>query len=147
MSQSINHLIKLISFRSQKFNEWISQVIRIYKNESSIEFEWLVGEIPVQDQVGREIVTRFDTDIQSNGVFFTDSNGREMLRRQRNHRDTWNVKLVEKISGNFYPVTTKIAIEDEQKRLAILTDRSQGGSSLFDGSIELMVIILEQFLF
>lgn len=98
-----------------------------------------MGEIPVGDEIGREIITRFDTDIESNGIFYTDSNGREMLKRKRNHRDTWNVTLMEEISGNYYPVTAKIAIEDDNRRFAILNDRAQGGSSLNDGSIELMV--------
>lgn len=115
-------------------------MVRIYKNENYAEFQWLVGPIPVLDNIGREIITRFDTDIDSNGIFYTDSNGREMLKRERNHRDTWNLTLLEKIAGNYYPITTKIAIEDENRRFAILTDRAEGGSSLADGSIELMVI-------
>lgn len=117
-------------------------MIRVYKDEKFVEFEWLVGPIPVEDKIGKEIVSRFESDIKSNGVFYTDSNGREMLKRQRDHRDTWNLELLEKVSGNYYPITAKIAIEDEKTRLAILTDRSQGGSSLTDGAIELMVILL-----
>lgn len=123
----------------QSFNEWISQVVRVYKNESKAEFQWLVGPIPVEDFVGREIISRFDTDIASNGIFYTDSNGREMLRRQLNHRNTWNLTLLEKVAGNYYPVTAKIAIEDDTRRFSLLTDRAQGGSSLTNGSIELMV--------
>lgn len=98
-----------------------------------------MGSIPVEDKVGREIITRFDTDIASNGIFYTDLNGREMLKRQRDHRDTWNLTLIEKISGNYYPVTAKIAIEDDTRRFSILNDRAQGGSSLTDGSLEVMV--------
>lgn len=64
-----------------------------------------------------------------------------MLKRVRNHRDTWKVNLLEQIAGNYYPVTAKIAIEDNNMRLAILTDRSQGGTSLLDGSVDLMVMI------
>lgn len=123
----------------QKFSEWISQVIRLYKDENIVEFEWLVGEIPVSDKIGREIISRFDTDIRSGDAFYTDSNGREMLPRRRDHRYTWNLNVTEKISGNYYPVTAKIAIEDQRKRFAVLTDRAQGGSSLADGSVELMV--------
>lgn len=62
-----------------------------------------------------------------------------MLRRQRNHRDTWKIELEETIAGNYYPVTSKIAIEDDKTRLAIFNDRAQGGSSMADGSIEIMV--------
>lgn len=114
-------------------------MVRIYKNENKAEFQWLVGPIPTSDNTGREIISRFDTDIESNGIFYTDSNGREMVQRRRNHRDTWNLTLLEPVSGNYYPVTTKIAIEDDTRRFALLTDRAQGGSSIDDGSIELMV--------
>lgn len=117
-------------------------MVRVYKNEPKAEFQWLVGPIPVEDDVGREIVTRFDTDIASNGIFYTDSNGREMLRRQRDHRDTWNLTLLEKVAGNYYPVTAKIAIEDDTRRFALLTDRANGGSSLTDGSLEIMVNVI-----
>ncbi|XP_058821108.1 lysosomal alpha-mannosidase-like isoform X2 [Topomyia yanbarensis] len=123
----------------QVFNEWISQVVRIYSDENHVEFEWLVGPIPIEDGVGKEVVSRFYTAAQSNGVFWTDSNGREMMKRVRNHRDTWNLQLEEPIAGNYYPVTTKIALEDGNIRFAVLNDRAQGGSSMEDGSLELMV--------
>lgn len=32
----------------QWFNDWVSQVIKVYKNENYMEFEWLVGPIPVE---------------------------------------------------------------------------------------------------
>lgn len=62
-----------------------------------------------------------------------------MLKRKRNHRETWNVQIHESVAGNYYPITTKIALEDSTARMAILTDRAQGGSSLQDGALELMV--------
>lgn len=78
--------------------------------------------------------------------FFTDSNGREMMKRKLNHRPSWQVKLQEPIAGNYYPVTTKISIEDklENLRLSVLTDRAQGGSSLQDGEVELMVCMIKK---
>lgn len=123
----------------QKFNDWISQVVRVYRQKKYAEFEWLVGPIPIDDNKGKEIITRFNSDIQSEGIFFTDSNGREMIKRLKDHRDTWKLKLKEPAAGNYYPVTTKIALEDENARMAILTDRAQGGSSLGSGSLELMI--------
>ncbi|KPU73915.1 uncharacterized protein Dana_GF15795, isoform B [Drosophila ananassae] len=123
----------------QKFNDWISQVVRVYKKDSFAEFEWLVGPIPIDDNIGKEVITRFSSDIESDGVFYTDSNGREMIKRKLNHRDTWDVKINEEVAGNYYPITTKIDLEDDTARMAILTDRAQGGSSLKDGSLELMV--------
>lgn len=117
-------------------------MVRVYKEERHVEFEWLVGPVPIDDQIGKEVVSRFYTTIDSRGVFYTDSNGREMLKRVRNHRDTWNLHLQESVAGNYYPVTAKIAIEDDNYRMAILNDRSQGGSSMIDGSVELMVRVI-----
>lgn len=115
----------------------MSQVIRIYKDENYIEFEWLVGPIPIEDNVGKEVITRFTTDsIQSNGRFETDANGREMIQRTRNRHEN---PLLEPVAGNYYPVTSKISIEDGHARMTVINDRSQGGSSLSDGSVELMV--------
>lgn len=31
----------------QSFNSWVTQVIRVYKNENYIEFDWLVGPIEI----------------------------------------------------------------------------------------------------
>lgn len=123
----------------QYYNEWLSQVVRVYKDENYAEFQWLVGPIPVEDKIGKEIIIRFSTDIQSNGTFETDGNGRETQYRIRNHRPTWNVDQGEPIAGNYYPINSKIAIEDDKCRLAILTDRPEGGSSVTDGNVELMV--------
>uniref|UniRef100_A0A499FTU7 Alpha-mannosidase n=1 Tax=Anopheles arabiensis TaxID=7173 RepID=A0A499FTU7_ANOAR len=80
-----------------------------------------------------------NSDIKSEGTFWTDSNGREMLRRVRNYRETWELDLVEPVAGNYYPITAKIAVEDDHSRMAVLNDRAQGGSSLVDGQLELMV--------
>lgn len=67
-----------------------------------------------------------------------------MLKRVRNYRPTWDLELHEPISGNYYPVTSKIAIKDEEKqlKLSVMTDRAQGGSSINDGAVELMVNLL-----
>lgn len=93
-----------------------------------------------RDGIGKEVISRFVTPLESNGTFYTDSNGRQMLKRVRNYRPTWNLLLLEEVAGNYYPVTSKISIKDhEGLEMAVLTDRAQGGSSLRDGEIELMV--------
>lgn len=52
------------------------------------------------------------------------------------------MNLQEPIAGNYYPITSKILLRDNENELAVLTDRAQGGSSLNDGEIEVMVTIL-----
>lgn len=93
--------------------------------------------------IGREIVTRFEiSNFKNKGIFYTDSNGREIIRRSRDVRENFQFDPSdEQITSNYYPVTSKIIIRDNDKNLevAILNDRSQGGTSLLDGKIELMV--------
>ena len=76
-----------------------------------------------------------ETDIKNDGIFYTDSNGRQMVERRR------KVNSSEPVSGNYYPVNSRILISDPESKhtLVVLNDRSQGGSSLKDGEIELMV--------
>lgn len=31
----------------QSYNSWVSQVIRLYRSEDHVEFDWVVGSIPV----------------------------------------------------------------------------------------------------
>ncbi|XP_052022231.1 lysosomal alpha-mannosidase isoform X2 [Apodemus sylvaticus] len=123
----------------QNFSAWCSQVIRLYKGQRHLELEWTVGPIPVEDDWGKEVISRFDTPLKTKGEFFTDSNGREILKRRGDYRPTWTLNQTEPVAGNYYPVNTRIYIMDGQMQLTVLTDRSQGGSSLQDGSLELMV--------
>jgi lysosomal alpha-mannosidase len=125
----------------QKLNSYITQVIRVYPNEDFVEFDYVVGPIPVDDKIGKEIISRFDSNLTTNGVFFTDANGRQVLKRVRNFRPTWNYTITEPTSGNYYPVNSRIFICDEKQdiQMTVLNDRSQGGTSPIDGSVELMV--------
>ena len=94
------------------------------------------------DNVGKEVISRFSFDLPTHGLFYTDSNGREMLERKRNFRPTWSVDIKEPVSANYYPVTSRITLRDGDTELSILTDRAQGGTSLHDGEVELMVSTL-----
>ncbi|XP_033643770.1 lysosomal alpha-mannosidase-like [Asterias rubens] len=123
----------------QQFQPWLSQVIRLYPNKEFAEFEWTVGPIPYKDGIGREIITRFDTDLKTNSTFYTDANGRQMLKRILNHRADWVYVNSDPTSGNYYPINSRAYIKDDTKQLTVLTDRSLGGSSLKDGSLEIMV--------
>ncbi|XP_052262943.1 lysosomal alpha-mannosidase-like [Dreissena polymorpha] len=126
----------------QVFCDWISQVIRLYDNSSHIELEWTVGPIPSGSlNEGREVVTNYMTDLETNGVFYTDLNGRETLQRKRDHRDTWELNQTESVSGNYFPITTKAFLRDEHRgiQLTVLVDRSEGAASIKDGHMEVMV--------
>lgn len=123
----------------QVVSPFISQVIRLYTGQQHAEFEYTVGPIPIADEWGKEVITRFDTDIKSNQLFYTDANGREMQERKYNYRPTWKLDDKEPVAANYYPVNSRMYIKDAAKQLTILTDRSLGGSSLRDGSMEIML--------
>ena len=64
-----------------------------------IQFEWTVGHIPEDDGQGKEIIVRYSSDIASNAAFYTDSNGRELQRRVRNQRPSWQWQPTEIVAG------------------------------------------------
>ncbi|CAL1527408.1 unnamed protein product [Lymnaea stagnalis] len=132
---------ELVQEIHQTFSPWVSQIVRLYKGAKYVEFQWIVGPIDDRDNQGKEVVSVFTSTIANGGTFYTDSNGREMMERVKDIRESWNYQPKDYISGNYYPVTSRILIKDSQRnvQLTILTDRPQGGTSLGSGMLELMV--------
>jgi len=125
-----------------KTSDYVSSTIRVHKSLPYIEIDYVVGPIPVDDKLGKEVVSLFKTDLKTNSIFYTDSNGRQLMKRIRNQRPDYTYNsTVEPITSNYYPLNSKGEIRDEERqlRLAVLLDRSQGGTSMNDGELELMV--------
>ena len=103
---------------------------------------WKVGPIP-QDNglIGKEIVLVIEAikSVNNKGVFFTDSNGYQWMRREVNKRPTWKNVVTDPLAGNYYPITAGIAILDADRALIVSTDRSVGGTSLENNQIEIMI--------
>ncbi|XP_013400341.1 alpha-mannosidase 2x [Lingula anatina] len=79
----------------------------------------------------RELVMRFRTDIDSSGVFYTDLNGFQFTRRKT---------LINKpIQANYYPITTMVYMENEQKRFNLLSAQPHGTASMGHGWLEVML--------
>ena len=120
---------------------WIKQIARLLPGKDFVEIEYVVGPVPIDDG-GKEVVSKWKTSIKSNDHFFTDSNGREFLKRKRGDHNVFGPDQPnsdEPVSGNYYPVNTAIFIEDDEHSFGCIVDRSQGGSSLADGTLELMI--------
>ncbi|KAL7554706.1 hypothetical protein ACHAWF_018221 [Thalassiosira exigua] len=124
---------------------WIKQITRLMDGKDYVDVEYAVGPVPIDDGVGKEVISRYSTTIESGGIFYTDSNGREFVKRRRGDARVFGYDTpdfnpeIEPIAGNYYPVNTAMYLEDQSSSFTILTDRSQGGSSLSDGSLELMI--------
>ncbi|XP_043705030.1 alpha-mannosidase At3g26720-like isoform X1 [Telopea speciosissima] len=123
----------------QHINPWIYQITRVYNEKEHAEVEFTVGPIPVDDGIGKEVVTLITTPMKTNKTFYTDSNGRDFIKRIRDYRSGWDLQVNQPIAGNYYPINLGIYMEDDNVELSVLVDRSVGGSSTVDGQIELML--------
>lgn len=106
-------------------NDWASQEVNLFDGASTIEVEWTIGPIPIDDNIGKEVIIRYDTDIASASKYYTDANGREVLERIRDYRPTWNYTVFENVSGNYYPINSRIWIKDQQRQFTVLTGMSR----------------------
>ncbi|CDW86443.1 lysosomal alpha-mannosidase [Stylonychia lemnae] len=71
-------------------------------------------------------------EIQNNGVFYTDSNGLEYVKRiKRKALEESDLKST--APANFYPINTGIFIENKTKKqqMIVMNDRTQAGSEEF----------------
>eukprot|EP01100_Stratorugosa_tubuloviscum_P014870 TRINITY_DN81_c0_g2_i1.p1 TRINITY_DN81_c0_g2~~TRINITY_DN81_c0_g2_i1.p1 ORF type:complete len:1006 (+),score=459.80 TRINITY_DN81_c0_g2_i1:78-3095(+) len=120
---------------------WVSQITRLWTGVQRIEFSAAVGTIPINDGLGKEIITRFTTNLTTNDLFYTDSEAEEMQERRRDYRPTWNLTVNEPVAGNYYPINAAAFIRDQQfdSQLTIVTDRSCGGGSIKSGQLEVML--------
>ncbi|KAL0809393.1 hypothetical protein ABMA28_011582 [Loxostege sticticalis] len=124
----------------QRFSDWITQIIRLYRGEEFLEIEWVIGPVPIGSDLGKEVVSVFATNITNSGDFYTDSNGRQMMKRS-----CWNASANHQqkkpVPACYYPVTSRICIHslNSSVEMCVLTDRPQGGTSYNEGEIELMV--------
>ncbi|KAG5050832.1 hypothetical protein JHK87_003030 [Glycine soja] len=101
----------------QKFSSWIYQVTRLYKDKDHAEIEFTIGPIPTDDGVGKEVITRMTANMATNKEFYTDSNGRDFLKR----------------------INLGIYTKDKKSEFSVLVDRATGGASIKDGEVELML--------
>ncbi|XP_024975832.1 alpha-mannosidase [Cynara cardunculus var. scolymus] len=122
----------------QQFSPWIYQVTRLYKDKEHAEFEFIIGPIPTDDGVGKEVITRITADMATNKVLYTDSNGRDFLKRVRDYREDWPLKVTQPVAGNYYPLNLGMFTTDNKTELSVLVDRATGGASINDGQMEIM---------
>ncbi|PON53460.1 Glucan biosynthesis, periplasmic [Parasponia andersonii] len=123
----------------QEFNSWIYQVTRLYKDKEHAEVEYTIGPIPTDDSVGKEVITRLTANMATDKVFYTDSNGRDFLKRVRDYREDWPLQVTQPVAGNYYPLNLGIFTADKKSELSVLVDRATGGASIKDGQLELML--------
>jgi lysosomal alpha-mannosidase len=131
----------LMSEVRRVFSPYLTQIIRLYSDQANIEVVDMVGPIDTSDNIGKEVITRYTTDLATQDLFYTDSNGIEFQTRKINYRPSWPYQVVEPVSGNYYPINSAAYIKDSAKdaQFTLLTDRSRGGGSAVAGVLEAMI--------
>uniref|UniRef100_A0A7S1KQR5 Alpha-mannosidase n=1 Tax=Percolomonas cosmopolitus TaxID=63605 RepID=A0A7S1KQR5_9EUKA len=125
----------------QQLTPEIKQKFRVYNGvkKNTADMSYFV-EMVIESTCGptQEIVSRFQTDIDSKDTFFTDSNAFQLVERRRQPRfdDLWHPNV---LSGNFYPMTTQAVIRDEDTQLTIFSNQAVGASSQAHGHLEVML--------
>ena len=135
----------------------LQKVYRLWKGENTVEVEWSVGPVPVEEKCpwdskqtckwGKEVISRYQTPIKSadekgRPTVWTDTSGRNKLKRTKDYRACFDLNTTDAetgVAGNYYPINSRIAVEDDSNLFSVLVDRAEAGGSMTEGSIDLMV--------
>jgi alpha-mannosidase len=104
--------------------------------DAHLEITWTVGPI----DRGAEVISRFQTSIDSQNQCWTDSNGLDMQYRKKDHRPSWNYSQPQPVAGNYFPINSGMFIRDATTQLTLVVDRAQGGTGVLEnGQMEVML--------
>ncbi|VDK39663.1 unnamed protein product [Taenia asiatica] len=149
------------------FTSWASLTARLYADDR-MEVEWVVGPLPNIGRRVTEVILRYR--VSGNGIrsategeFYTDSMGNDLIRRERvrppksrmesaeysddngfgsrywRHRESRDSVHAHQIEGSYFPVVNRILLKGTSHAFGVYTDRAEGGSSLAEGEVELML--------
>ncbi|XP_054723554.1 alpha-mannosidase 2x-like [Uloborus diversus] len=91
----------------------------------------ILSDIAQLPDMNLELFLRIKTDIKSGNVFYTDSNGFQMIKRK-----TLSYLPLE---ANYYPATSATFLEDAESRLTLLLSHAHGVASVNSGWLEVML--------
>ncbi|KAJ4813897.1 Alpha-mannosidase [Rhynchospora pubera] len=121
-------------------SEWdstpVSHSTRVYSAENTvhefvIEKEYHV-ELLGHELDNKELITRFKTNIDNHGIFYSDLNGFQMSRRETYDKIP--------LQGNYYPMPSLAFLQDSSgNRFSVHSKQSLGAASLKNGWLEIML--------
>ena len=88
----------------------------------------------IEKNINIDIVLLLESNLINNNIFYSDNSGLKMVKRINDINKT--------TIYNFYPVNKAISIKSEKNinnKITIYNDRVQGGATLKDGSLMLMI--------
>jgi alpha-mannosidase len=115
----------------------ITHKIRIFNTSSHLnEAIMISNEIDLRtfpQRLDVEFFMRISTSIKNGEIpeFFTDQNGFQWLPRRK-------IPSLS-IESNYYPITSSAFMQDDSKRLTLMTTHAQGAASFNEGELEVML--------
>ncbi len=107
-------------------------MLRLYQGANYIEVESIVG--PLEEN--KECITRFTTDLATEGLLHSDNNGYHMLVR-KSHIEQQGMEKEDPIAiaARYYPMVYSTFLKDQENdlQLTVLAERSHGVSSQRSG--------------
>lgn len=106
--------------------------ISINDIDNFVKFDVSINDVPIElDRSGKDIVVDWFLmdDFDTNNTFWVDSNGLEMVNKQLYQRKDYNYSANGTVSGNYYPVTSAIAVRDHNVTMPGKKNGTKGGNS------------------
>ena len=122
-------------------------IIVVENNNFKIYTESIFDPIPKKTDKGFNYLLVLDSNINNinkeynQPQIFTDSQGINMMQRIKDTRPNYKYEITEKVSSNFYPITSVVSIyetEKEKNKISIYSDRAQSAGVIKDGQIQLI---------
>lgn len=124
----------------------IQQAVRLCKGQQYVDLTNGIGPVDPGWQ-GLEVVMKIQTDIASDGTWYTDSEGLELQQRLRNKHLNYPTTVTEPVASNFYPCNLFAVINGTTSSaglkagsLSVIADYSRATASLADGELEFLMI-------
>ena len=107
-------------------------LINIYKNPFFIQTISILNNIRTLINSSNDLVILLESNIINENEFYTDNSGIKMVKRTLKNLP---------VNENFYPINKAISItsKNDNKKITIFNDRPEGGTSLKNGSLILML--------
>ena len=125
-----------------------SYLIIIIKNDNlNIYTESIFDPLPRKAEKAYNYLLVLDSNINninkeySQPEIYTDSQGINMMKRIKDIRPNYKYELTEKVTSNFYPITSVVSLhetENENNMISIYSDRSQSVGVLDKGQIQIL---------
>lgn len=115
---------------------------RMWDGKPYLEVEWAVGPPPAV-RTGWEVFVRYSSSIKSEGLWFTDANGREYQQRKRQYRPSFKLPAAAAaLASNIYPITTGCRLQDnaqslQPRQMHVAVDHAHGAVSLANGQLDI----------